>query len=227
MELLIFGHAGQPVLVFPASMGKFYEYEDRGMVAAIGGQIDQGHIQLFCVDSVDAESWHCKWAHPSGRVSRHVQYESCILHEVLPRMRERSGRRRAVVTGASFGGFHCTNFALRHPDCVSHCVLMSGAYDIQLFLNGYWDDDCYFNCPAALPPNLGDPWYLDQYRNDIRWIFAAGEHDICRVANEQIPGILHAKDIPHRHDFWASAQFMIGLCGRKWLASTSPEDQIP
>ncbi|NWF83193.1 MAG: esterase family protein [Bryobacteraceae bacterium] len=202
MELLVFGHAGQPVLVFPTSMGKFYEYEDRGMVGAIAGQIEQGHVQLFCVDSVDTESWYCKWAHPSGRVWRHIQYEDYILNEVLPLMRQRSGRRRVAVTGASFGGFHCTNFALRHPDCVSHCISMSGAYDIHPFLDGYWDDNCYFNCPTAFVPNTDDPWYLGQYRSDIRWIFAAGEHDICRAANEQISGIFHAKGIPHWYDFW-------------------------
>ena len=32
MELLVVGHAGAPVLVFPTSMGKFYEWEDRGML---------------------------------------------------------------------------------------------------------------------------------------------------------------------------------------------------
>jgi len=30
MELLIFGHAGARVLVFPTSMGRFFEWEDRG-----------------------------------------------------------------------------------------------------------------------------------------------------------------------------------------------------
>ena len=32
MELLVFGHAGLPVLVFPTSGGRFYEFEDRGMI---------------------------------------------------------------------------------------------------------------------------------------------------------------------------------------------------
>ncbi len=31
MELLVFGHAGLPVLVFPTSGGRFYEFEDQGM----------------------------------------------------------------------------------------------------------------------------------------------------------------------------------------------------
>ncbi len=32
MESLVFGHAGQPILVFPTSMGRFFEYEDAGMI---------------------------------------------------------------------------------------------------------------------------------------------------------------------------------------------------
>src|ERR1035441_7747455 len=32
MELLAFGYGGFPVVVFPTSGGRFFEYEDRGMV---------------------------------------------------------------------------------------------------------------------------------------------------------------------------------------------------
>ena len=35
MELLAFGHAGFPVVVFPTSGGRFWEYEERGMVGAL------------------------------------------------------------------------------------------------------------------------------------------------------------------------------------------------
>src|ERR1700689_950968 len=32
MELLVFGHAGVPMIVFPTSMGRFFDYEDRNMI---------------------------------------------------------------------------------------------------------------------------------------------------------------------------------------------------
>ncbi len=64
MELLIFGHAGARVLVFPTSQGRFYEWEDRGMTSALGEHLERGWIQLCCVDSVDAESWYARWRHP-------------------------------------------------------------------------------------------------------------------------------------------------------------------
>ena len=84
MELLIFGHGGARVLVFPTSKGKFYEWEDRGMMAALGEHLENGWIQMYCVDSVDEESWYAWHKSPGDRAWRHMQYESYLLHEVLP-----------------------------------------------------------------------------------------------------------------------------------------------
>src|SRR5688500_14530413 len=75
METLIFGHAGSPVLVFPTTMGRFYQYEDFGMVGVLEPKIEAGHVQLFCPDSVDAESWYNKAVPPRQRVARHLDYE--------------------------------------------------------------------------------------------------------------------------------------------------------
>ena len=47
MELLIFGHAGAKVLIFPTRDGRFYEYEKLGMVGALKHKIDQGWLQLY------------------------------------------------------------------------------------------------------------------------------------------------------------------------------------
>ena len=89
MEMLIIGHAGARVLIFPTSQGRYYEYEDRGMVANLADQIENGSLQLYCVDSVDAESFYNGWAHPSGKITPHIQYEDYIVNEVLPLSRAR------------------------------------------------------------------------------------------------------------------------------------------
>ena len=68
MELLVFGHDGPPVMVFPTSMGAFFEYEDRGMVGALADKLEHGHLRLFCMPSVDGESWYCRKIHPRHRV---------------------------------------------------------------------------------------------------------------------------------------------------------------
>src|SRR5437667_11134757 len=84
MEALVFGHAGTTLLGFPTSMGKFFEYEDRGMIGVVAPKIDRGELQVFCVDGVDLESWYNKGVHPRVRVMRHLQYERYVLHEVIP-----------------------------------------------------------------------------------------------------------------------------------------------
>ena len=59
MEMLAFGHEGPPVIVFPTSQGAFFEYEDRGMIDALADKLEHGKLRLFCVASVDHESWSC------------------------------------------------------------------------------------------------------------------------------------------------------------------------
>src|SRR3954454_23021401 len=82
MEFLIFGHHGARVIVFPTSRGKFYEWEETGMIGALGEHLENGWLQLFCLDSVDAESWYCDYCHLGDRAYRHSQYDSYIYNEV-------------------------------------------------------------------------------------------------------------------------------------------------
>ena len=37
MEFKVYGHAGRPCLVFPAQSGRFYDFENFGMVGAVAG----------------------------------------------------------------------------------------------------------------------------------------------------------------------------------------------
>lgn len=65
MELLVFGHTGLPVIAFPTSGGRFFEFEDKGMIGALADRIDTGQLQLFCVDSVNMESWYNRQIPPA------------------------------------------------------------------------------------------------------------------------------------------------------------------
>ena len=197
MELLVFGHAGLPVIVFPTSMGRFFDYENRHMISIIGDQYERGQIQAFCVDSVDAESWYNKSIHPAQRVARHEQYDHYLVNEVVPFVRSRNSSRELTVTGCSFGGYHSANFALKHPQLVTEFISMGGAFDIHQFLDGYYDDTCYYNCPPDFLPNLHDPAL-----NRMNIVLAAGEYDICRAENERLSGILASKNITHTLDIW-------------------------
>ena len=137
MELLIFGHAGARVLVFPTSMGRFYEWEDRGMMESVRHHLEQGWLQIFCVDSVDKESWYAKWKHPEDRARHQTAYEHYITREVLPLTRQKNANPFMITAGASFGAYHAVNFALRHPHLVGRAIGMSGYYDITRWTGGY------------------------------------------------------------------------------------------
>jgi len=63
------------VLVFPTRDGRFHEYEDPRLVHSLRHKIEAGHIQLYCLDSIDHETFYCFWRRPADRIQRHIQYE--------------------------------------------------------------------------------------------------------------------------------------------------------
>src|SRR2546427_12977756 len=98
MELLVFGHAGARVIVFPTSAGRFHDWEDRGLIRqTLGDSIERGDIQLYCVDSLDGESWYAKDRSGLDRVRRHAQYDAYISQEVLPFSQQKNANRFGIV----------------------------------------------------------------------------------------------------------------------------------
>ncbi|HEX9496530.1 MAG TPA: esterase, partial [Candidatus Limnocylindria bacterium] len=114
MELLVFGDRGTPVLVFPTSMGRFYQWEDFGMIAHLQRRIDEGLMQLWCVDSVDSESFYDTRIEGQERARRHIAYDRYLADEVVPAIRRQNSDLALELVGASFGAFHAVALATRH-----------------------------------------------------------------------------------------------------------------
>ena len=208
MELLWFGHWGRPVVAFPTSGGSFHEIEERGLVAALAGKIEGGELQLCCVDTVDQESWYNRWIHPADRVRRHDAYDRYLRDELLPYVTHRARRGDPALFGASFGAYHAVNFACRYPERVSRVVAFSGMFDVQRFLDGYWDELCYFHCPTAYVPNLDDGWARRLAR--VQYVIATGEHDHLVGATRHFAGVLRGRGIPAHEEVWG------GVFGHDW-----------
>ncbi|MCF7971798.1 MAG: esterase [Methylococcaceae bacterium] len=208
MELLVFGHAGAKVLIFPTRKGRFYEYENMGMVSALQHKIDQGLLQLYCIDSIDNESLYCGWAHPHGRIERQKLYESYILHEVLPFMQHKNQHDCVISHGLSLGAFQAANIAFRHPHLFKKLVAFSGRYDLTLnvesfndLFDGFYSEDIYFNMPTHYLPNLDCPWRVDHLRAmDITLVI--GQEDPFLDNNHYLSSILSWKDIHHHLQYW-------------------------
>jgi esterase/lipase superfamily enzyme len=180
MELLAFGHAGVPMVVFPTSMGAFFDYEDRGMVSAVSDKIESGAMRLFCVATLDTETFYARNGAPRARIDRYLAYERYLVDELVPYLRHMTGREALGVTG---------------------CITMGGAFDITRFFGGYYDEDVYLLCPPHFLPGLDNPWFLDRMRAN-KWVLATGEADICRTETEQAAGLLGFKDVPHSLHVW-------------------------
>jgi esterase/lipase superfamily enzyme len=201
MELLAFGQGGARVLAFPTSCGRFWDWEDRGLVRSLSGPIERGEIQLFCLDSVDAESWYDYHKHPGDRVRRHDQYDCYVFQEVLPFTEQLNGSPFAIVTGASFGGYHAVNFGLRHPERIGRVLSMSGLCDIRRLIGDWYDDPVYFHNPVDFIANEHDPDRLSALRRlDI--ILAVGESDSLCASNQLLSQRLWEKGIGNALRIW-------------------------
>ena len=201
MDLLVFGHAGARVLVFPSSMGRFFEWEDQGMIGALGEQLERGWLQLYCVDSVDAESWYAKHKHPAERAAWHSRYDAYLRDEVLPLMQSRNPNPFLITTGASFGAYHALTFALRYPHLVNRALGLSGVYDIREVTDGYTDQHVYPYNPAEFILGETDPDRLAaMHRLDI--VLAIGQDDSLRGNSEYFSGRLWSQGIWHALRIW-------------------------
>jgi esterase/lipase superfamily enzyme len=205
MELKVYGRAGKPVMVFPCQAGRFYEYEDFGMVEACRPFIDAGAVTLFTVDSVDRQSWLDDSISVAARARRHNAYDRYVVEEVAPFVREYLPDASGILaTGCSMGAYHAANFFFRHPDVFDAVIALSGLYSLNLFIGDYMDDDVYFHVPLAYLANLTDPWYIDRYRRS-RIVVCVGQgrwEDEMLADTRALHSILAAKEIPAWVDYW-------------------------
>ncbi|AWM38323.1 Putative esterase [Gemmata obscuriglobus] len=201
MELLEFGHGGARVVAFPTSGGRFFEWENRGLVRALGHALENGWLHLTCVDAVDRESWYAYHTHPGARVWRHEQYTQYVMNEVLPWVQWRNPNPYTIFTGASFGAFHALSMGLRYPDRVNRILSMSGLADIKMFLSGYHDETVYRQNPVDFIPNEHDGWRLDRLRSQ-NIILAVGNGDRLVHQNRELSGKLWGKGIGNALREW-------------------------
>jgi esterase/lipase superfamily enzyme len=204
MGIRVYGHWGAPVVVFPTSGGDEWEFEQRGMIDALGHHVDGGRVKLFCVNSANGQSWYDKGAHPRHRSYVQAMYDAYVAEEVAPFVHSHCETPGIGITttGASFGAYHAVNSLLKHPQLFRRCLGLSGVYDLRRFMDGEYDDNFYFNNPVDYVANLSDPWYLEQLaQDDIRLVTGNGPFEDSRPSY-QLSGVLWARGIRHAVDDW-------------------------
>lgn len=208
MELLIFGHAGAKVLMFPTRDGRFWEYEKLNVVASLADKVRAGHLQLYCIEGLAQESFYDRGRHPADRIRRHAALEEYILNEVLPLMAQTNPHDCTMVMGCSLGAFQAASLVLRHPHLFRKLVAFSGRYDLTTsvehfgdLFDGYYSDDIYFHTPTHFLPGLACSWRLEKLRQlDIQ--FVVGTSDPFLDSNLHLSRMLDDKGIRHQMHFW-------------------------
>jgi len=205
MEFKVYGHAGKPIVVFPSACGRFYEFEDFGMVEAAREFIEQGQARLYAIDSVDCEAWLAQWMYPGDRGKRHEQYDRYVTEEVATFIRGQTGIADGyLTTGCSMGAYHAANFFFKHPDVFGGVIAMSGLYGPEYFVGSYMDDNVYYNFPLCYLPRLTDPAYLEQFRRSQIIICTgqgAWEEDSLRETRA-LEAAVRNLDVPAWFDYW-------------------------
>jgi esterase/lipase superfamily enzyme len=201
MQLLVFGHAGARLIVFPTSMGSFREWPDRRMHEVLGEHLRQGWIQMFCVDQVHGESWYGDHLHPGARAWRHLQYDRYLTDELLPFTAWKNPNPFVIATGASFGAYHAACLGLRHPHLVNRIIGLSGLYDMKRFTDGYSDHNVYAANPADFIRHEHDHGRLEAMRRqDI--ILVTGRDDPNSESSRELSRSLWENGVGNALRIW-------------------------
>jgi esterase/lipase superfamily enzyme len=206
-EVLVYGHYGRPLLVFPSQQGNARDFEDRGMLEAVHELVDAGRVKIYCVESYDGQSWHLQDAPLEERARRHGVYEQWIADGVVPAIQaDCGGRRDVMATGCSFGAYHAANFALKRADLFPLAICLSGVYDVSVVGWGERGDAVYFNNPMDYVQHL-DGDHLDLLREHASLLLVCGQgrwEDTTGAleSTRRFAGLLGEKGLRHELDLW-------------------------
>jgi esterase/lipase superfamily enzyme len=202
------GHWGRAVLVFPSEQGRAADFENNGMLDAIGDLVDGGRVKVYCVDSYDAASWSNREIPLEERARRHGSYEAWILGSVLPWIYADCGGVAEVATlGCSLGAFHAANFALKRADAFPLALCFSGNYDPASWHGwGERGTAAYFNNPLDYVSHLHGE-HLDWLRGRVSLLLVCGQGQWedstgSLPSTRKFAALLAEKGIRHELDLW-------------------------
>ena len=84
MDIVVYGHYGMPLLMFPTAGADFLEYERFQLIDSIKPVIDEGKFKVFSINSINNESWLNNGVYPTHKSLRHGQYNQYIIEEAVP-----------------------------------------------------------------------------------------------------------------------------------------------
>jgi esterase/lipase superfamily enzyme len=194
------------VVVFPSNAGIAHEWQQSGMIDALGRYLAAGKLKLYCPESNISKTFSGEG--PLGdRMTRHRQYEQFILETLVPFIREdcRQPNARMVAAGCSMGAMYSSLFALKFPEIFRDALCMSGRYRGASFVKGGgYDESLYFNDPLAFLPGL-EGQALERVRRNTHLTLVVGQgafEGSCIPETVELAGWLKGKGIPNHVALW-------------------------
>lgn len=168
MEFKVYGSGqGKAVIFIPCQAGRFFDFENFGMIHTWAPFIDSGRCTVYSVDSIDNEAWAGVWLDSRQRIENHETWIQYITGELVPYIHYLQGNDQSIMTfGCSMGATHAANLYYRRPDLFDCCFAISGVYDHKDFFGDYCDSLVYDNCPILYLQNMpADHPYMELYNS--------------------------------------------------------------
>ncbi len=205
MEIKTYGSGGKPVLFIPCQNGRFFDFENFGMLEVWAPFIEAGQATVFAVDTVDAETWSDGGGDPGRRIRRHEDWLRYLTEEVVPYIRGfcPQGGPGIMAFGCSLGAMHAAILYFRYPELFDELLALSGVYDASYGFGSYMDEAVYLNSPVHFIANLPfDHPHLALLRSH-RAVICVGQGswelpDYTRALQR----VLVEKGIPAWVDYW-------------------------
>lgn len=199
------GHAGQPVLLFPTAGGDFEECERFLMLRVLAPLIDAGRIKVYSVDSIAGRTWMDDRQGGGHKAWVQSRFDAFVYHELVPAIRTDCGRDdiEVITAGASIGAFNALSTLCRHPDVFRAAICMSGTYDLGRWTKGEHTFDYHVSSPLHFVPDLAeDSAQLKLLRS--RFVLLATGNGRYEAPHESwaVARTLGARGVPNRVDIW-------------------------
>lgn len=212
MECKIYGHAGRPVLFIPCQDGRFFDFENFGMIHAWERFIEEGQVMVFSIDTIDQETWSDQYGDPYWRIRRYEQWIKYITDEMVPFMRDMVNERNGwtgypgiMVFGCSLGATHAANLYFRRPDLFDRLLALSGLYSADYGFGSYMDDVVYQNSPIHYMGGMHSSHpYIPLYNMKKAVICVGLGPWEMPDSTRELDGILKDKGINVWVDYWGS-----------------------
>ena len=203
INLVRWGHWGQPVLMFPTAGGDAEEIDRMGVIGAVWPMIEAGRIKVYSCDSLAGRALAAGWGSVEHRCWILNGFEELIAHEIVPAIRAdcQDPDVEIIAAGASIGAFKALAVTCRYPHLFRAAIGMSGTYDLERLLGFRGNEHFYLSSPTCFLPRLEGP-LLDRLRD--RFVLMAYGEGRWENPDEawRMADILGAKGVPNRVDVW-------------------------